>query len=34
VQFSFQISDHFPVRVQVNTDMDGDRLTQIAQESK
>jgi hypothetical protein len=34
VQFSFQLSDHFPVWVQVNTDIDGERLTQIVQESK
>ncbi len=30
-QFSFQISDHFPVWVQINTDIDGDRLSQIVQ---
>ena len=33
-KFSFQLSDHFPVWIQVNTDIDGDRLTQIVQESK
>ena len=33
-QFTFQLSDHFPVWIQVNTDIDGDRLTQIVQDSK
>jgi endonuclease/exonuclease/phosphatase family metal-dependent hydrolase len=33
-KFSFQISDHFPVWVQVKTDIDGERLTQIVQDSK
>ena len=30
-KFSFQLSDHFPVWVQVNVDIDGDRLQQIVQ---
>jgi hypothetical protein len=30
--FSFQLSDHFPVWVQVKTDIDGERLTQIVQD--
>ena len=30
-QFSFQLSDHFPVWIQVNTDIDGQRLDQIVQ---
>lgn len=33
-QFTYQLSDHFPVWVQINTDIDGDRLTQIVQNSK
>ena len=33
-QFSYQLSDHFPVWVQIKTDIDGDRLTQIVQNSK
>jgi endonuclease/exonuclease/phosphatase family metal-dependent hydrolase len=33
-KFSFQISDHFPVWVQVKTDIDGERLTEIVQDSK
>ncbi|MEP7367788.1 MAG: endonuclease/exonuclease/phosphatase family protein [Acidobacteriota bacterium] len=33
-QFSFQISDHFPVWVQIKTDIDGERLTQIVQNGK
>ena len=33
-QFSFQLSDHFPVWVQVKTDIDGDRLDQIVQANK
>ncbi len=32
-QFSFQISDHFPVWVQIKTDIEGDRLNQIVQSS-
>lgn len=33
-QFSFQLSDHFPVWVQINTDIDGERLNQIVQDNK
>jgi len=33
-KFSFQMSDHFPVWVQIKTDIDGERLTQIVQDSK
>ena len=33
-QFSFQLSDHFPVWVQIKTDIDGERLTEIVQDSK
>lgn len=33
-QFSFQMSDHFPVWVQINTDIDGDRLNQIVQNGR
>ena len=33
-QFSFQLSDHFPVWVQIKTDIEGDRLNQIVQGSK
>jgi hypothetical protein len=33
-QFTFQLSDHFPVWVQVDTDIDGQRLTQIVQDAK
>ncbi len=33
-QFSFQISDHFPVWVQIKTDIDGERLDQIVQDSE
>ena len=33
-KFSFQISDHFPVWVQVRTDIDGERLDQIVQDGK
>ncbi len=34
VKFSFQISDHFPVWVQIKTDIDGERLDQIVQNNK
>ncbi len=30
-QFSFQLSDHLPLWIQVNTDIDGYRLDQIVQ---
>jgi hypothetical protein len=33
-QFSFQLSDHFPIWVQIKTDIDGERLNQIVQNSK
>ncbi len=33
-QFSYQLSDHFPVWVQIKTDIDGERLTQIVQNSR
>jgi endonuclease/exonuclease/phosphatase family metal-dependent hydrolase len=33
-QFSFQISDHFPIWIQIKTDIDGERLNQIVQNSK
>jgi len=33
-KFSYQLSDHFPVWVQINTDIDGERFTQIVQNSK
>lgn len=30
-QFSYQLSDHFPIWVQIKTDIEGERLTQIVQ---
>lgn len=33
-QFTYQLSDHFPVWVQIKTDIEGDRLTQIVQNSR
>ena len=33
-QFSFQISDHFPVWVQLKTDIDGERFSQIVQNAR
>ncbi len=33
-QFSFQLSDHFPVWLQIKTDIDGERFTQIIQNRK
>ena len=33
-QFSFQISDHFPVWVQIKTDIDGERLNEIVQDAQ
>jgi endonuclease/exonuclease/phosphatase family metal-dependent hydrolase len=33
-EFSFQLSDHFPVWVQIKTDIDGERLNQIVQDAK
>lgn len=32
--FSFQLSDHFPLWVQIKTDIDGERLNQIVQNRK
>jgi hypothetical protein len=34
LEFTFQLSDHFPVWVQINTDIDGQRLDQIVQNAK
>jgi len=33
-QFSYQLSDHFPIWLQVKTDIDGQRLHQIVQNSQ
>ena len=33
-EFSFQLSDHFPLWVQIKTDIDGERLNQIVQNSQ
>lgn len=33
-KFSFQLSDHFPLWVQIKTDIDGERLNQIVQDGK
>jgi hypothetical protein len=33
-QFTFQMSDHLPIWIQVKTDIDGVRLNQIVQEGK
>ena len=33
-QFTFQLSDHVPVWIQVNTDIDGQRLDQIVQDGQ
>ena len=33
-QFTYQLSDHFPVWVQIKTDIDGERLSQIVQNAK
>ena len=33
-EFSFQLSDHFPVWVQINTGIDGERFNQIVQDAK
>jgi hypothetical protein len=33
-KFSFQLSDHLPVWIQVKTDIDGFRLDQIVQDGK
>ncbi|MBI1825697.1 MAG: endonuclease/exonuclease/phosphatase family protein [Planctomycetes bacterium] len=34
LEFSFQLSDHLPVWVQIKTDIDGERLNQIVQDSR
>lgn len=33
-QFTYQLSDHLPVWVQIKTDIDGERLTQIVQNAR
>ncbi len=33
-EFSYQLSDHFPIWVQIRTDIDGERLNQIVQNAK
>ncbi|HEY3162518.1 MAG TPA: endonuclease/exonuclease/phosphatase family protein [Vicinamibacterales bacterium] len=33
-EFTFQLSDHFPVWTQIKTDIDGDRLTQIVRDGR
>lgn len=33
-QFTYQLSDHFPIWVQIKTDIDGERLTQIVQNAR
>jgi endonuclease/exonuclease/phosphatase family metal-dependent hydrolase len=33
-QFSFQLSDHLPLWIQIKTDIDGIRLDQIVQDSR
>jgi endonuclease/exonuclease/phosphatase family metal-dependent hydrolase len=33
-QFTFQLSDHFPVWIQIKTDIDGFRLNQLIQDSR
>ena len=33
-EFTYQLSDHFPVWVQIKTDIEGERLTQIVQNAK
>lgn len=33
-QFTYQLSDHFPVWVQINTDIEGQRLNQIIQNAR
>jgi len=33
-KFTYQLSDHFPLWVQIKTDIDGERFTQIVQNSK
>ncbi len=33
-KFSYQLSDHFPVWVQIKTDIEGQRLNQIIQNTR
>ena len=33
-QFTFQFSDHFPLWVQIKTDIEGQRLNQIVQNAR
>jgi hypothetical protein len=33
-KFTFQMSDHLPIWIQIKTDIDGFRLNQIVQEGK
>jgi endonuclease/exonuclease/phosphatase family metal-dependent hydrolase len=33
-EFTYQLSDHFPIWVQIDTDIEGQRLTQIVQNAK
>lgn len=33
-QFTYQLSDHLPIWVQIKTDIDGERLTQIVQNAR
>lgn len=33
-EFTYQLSDHFPIWVQIDTDIDGQRLTQIVQNAR
>jgi endonuclease/exonuclease/phosphatase family metal-dependent hydrolase len=33
-EFTYQLSDHFPIWVQIDTDIEGQRLTQIVQNGK
>ena len=34
LDFTFQLSDHFPVWVQIDTDIEGQRLSQIVQDGQ
>jgi hypothetical protein len=34
LEYTFQMSDHFPLWTQINVDIDGDRLTQIIQNNR
>jgi hypothetical protein len=33
-EFTFQLSDHLPIWVQIDTDIEGQRLSQIVQNGK